>query len=284
MLLVAACGEPAPRRPSAQPQPAVAPVVPVGAGNIARCDGPNDEQTALLLDAIPGTVFTTGENVNTDGSPGEFRDCYGPSWGRHATRTRPAAGEVDYKTPGAAGYFDYFGAGAGDRALGYYSYDLGTWHIVVLNSNIGTAVGSAQEQWLRADLAATRQPCLLAYWDHPRFSSSGPPVRLEVRPFWDALYGAGADVVLNGHYRIYERFAPQTPAERADPEHGIRQFTVGTGGQGIDRIGTPRPNSEVRSSGVYGVLKLTLAPDSYAWEFVPIAGQTFTDSGSMTCH
>ena len=259
-------------------------VVLVGAGNVARCDGSNDEKTALLLDAVPGTVFTTGDNIHASGTLNDYQSCYGPSWGRQTSRTRPTPGDDDYKTTGAAGYFGYFGAAAGEAGKGYHSYDLGAWHIVVLNSNISMVVGSAQELWLRADLAATTQPCVLAYWHHPRFSSYGTAVRSEVKPLWDALYEAGADVVLNGHYRVYERFALQTPSGAADPERGLRQFTVGTGGHGVQTFGTPRPTSEVRGSGVFGVLRLTLDAGGYAWEYIPIAGQTFTDTGSGTCH
>jgi PKD repeat protein len=255
-------------------------IVFVGAGNVARCDKQFDEQTAALLDGVPGTVFTAGDNVYS----ADFQNCYAPSWGRHLARTRPAPGETDYLSGSPANYFAYFGAAAGDPAKGYYSYDLGTWHIVALNSSTSMLIASPQEQWLKADLAATTQPCILAYWHFPRFSSFGTAVRSEVKPLWDALYAAGADVVLNSHYRLYERFAPQTPAGLADPTAGIRQFTVGMGGQGVDAVGTVRPNSEARSSGIYGVLKLSLDAGSYTWEFVPVAGQTFTDSGTAACH
>jgi hypothetical protein len=260
----------------------------VGAGNITRCDGTNDEKTALLLDGIAGTVFTLGDNVYAGGAIGDFDSCYAPTWGRHAARTRPAPGDEDYKTANAAGYFEYFGrfgAIAGTPGDGYYSYDLGAWHIVVLNSNIAMTATSPQVLWLTADLAATTQPCVLAYFHHPRFSSYGTGVRSEVKPLWDALYAGRADVVLSAHYRLYERFGLQTPTEVADAARGIRQFTVGTGGQGVNAAGTPRPNSQVRSpSGTYGVLKLTLDASSYSWQFVPIAGQTFTDSGTEVCH
>jgi PKD repeat protein len=259
-------------------------VVIVGAGNSTRCDLTDDEKTALLLDGIAGTVFTTGDNVRASGSLADFQSCYDPTWGRQKARTRPAAGDLDYQTAGAAGYFSYFGAAAGTAGQGYYSYDLGAWHIIVLNSNISMAVGSAQEVWLKADLAANARQCVLAYWHHPRFSSYSTAVRPEVKPLWDALYAAGADVVLNGHYRLYERFAPQTPAEVRDDATGIRQFTVGTGGHGVEPFGTPRPNSEVRSSGTFGVLKLTLRATGYDWQFVPVAGQTFTDAGTTACH
>jgi hypothetical protein len=259
-------------------------VVLVGAGNSTRCDLTNDEQTAVLLDGIPGTVFTTGDNVRASGSLTDFQTCYDPTWGRQKARTRPTPGDLDYQTAGAAGYFSYFGAAAGTSGQGYYSYDLGSWHIIAMNSNISMAVGSAQEVWLKADLAATTKPCILAYWHHPRFSSYSTAVRPEVKPLWDALFAAHADVVLNGHYRLYERFGPQTPDEVRNDATGIRQFTVGTGGHGVEPFGTPRPNSEVRESGTYGVLKLTLRPAGYDWQFVPIAGQTFTDSGTTVCH
>ena len=256
----------------------------VGAGNIARCDGSSDEQTAVLLDGIAGTVFTSGDNVRASGSLTDFQTCYEPTWGRHRARTRPAPGDLDYLTNGASGYFSYFGAAAGAAGQGYFSYELGAWHIVVLNSGVSMAVGSPQEVWLKADLAANAKPCVLAYWHHPRFSSYATAVRSEVKPLWDALFAAGAEVVVNGHYRVYERFAPQTPDEQRADATGIRQFTVGTGGHGVDAFGTPRPNSEVRAVGTYGVLKLTLRPTSYEWQFVPIAGQTFTDSGYTACH
>ena len=256
----------------------------VGAGNIARCDEAHDEATAWLLDSVPGTVFTTGDNVHASGSTEDYERCFGPSWGRHAARTRPAAGEAEYRTSGASPYYVYFGGAAGDSVRGYYSYDLGAWHIVVLNSSVPMATGSAQGQWLKADLAATTQPCVLAYWHFPRFSSFSTAVRSEVKPLWEALYAAQADVVINGHYRLYERFAPQTPAGAADPGRGIRQFTVGTGGHGIDGAGAARPNSEVRSSGAYGVLKLTLSQYSYAWRFIPVPGDAFSDAGDGVCH
>src|SRR6185503_13112408 len=266
------------------PVNAVAPVTLVGAGNIARCDRTTDDATGRLLDNISGTVFTTGDNVYNSGSSSDFSNCYGPSWGRHRGRTRPAAGDLDYQTSGAAGYYGYFGPTAGTATQGFYSYDLGDWHIVVLNSAIDMSVGSVQEQWLRADLAARSTRCTLAYWHHPRFSSYSTYLRAEVKPLWDALYEFGAELVLNGHYRLYERFAPQTPAGALDPATGIRQITVGTGGISTNSFGTTQPNSEVRRSGVYGVLKLTLGTDTYQWQFVPVAGTTFNESGSGTCH
>jgi hypothetical protein len=261
----------------------------VGAGDIASCSSSGDEATALLLDNIPGTVFTLGDNAYESGSASEYANCYGPSWGKHKTRTRPTPGNHEYNTTGATGYYGYFGAAAGDPTTGYYSYELGQWHIIVLNSNsdcgtISCDAGSTQEQWLRADLAANTKTCTLAYWHHPRFNSGAEHGNdLKVAPLWQALYEFGADVILNGHEHVYERFAPQNPNGVADPL-GIRQFTVGTGGKSHYPFGTIQPNSQVRNATSYGVLKLTLHASSYDWQFVPVAGASFTDSGTANCH
>ena len=261
----------------------------VGAGDIASCDSTGDEATANLLDGIPGTVYTLGDNVYERGSDADFARCYDPSWGRHKARTMPIVGNHDYTTPGASGYFNYFGAAAGDPSEGYYSYNLGTWHIVALNSmceNVGgCGPGSPMLDWLEQDLAANPTSCTLALWHHPVFSSgsehgSDP----KMIPSWDALYAAGAEVVLSGHDHDYERFAPQTSSGVADPDRGIREFVVGTGGKSHYAFGNILPNSEARDSGTYGVLKLTLHASSYDWEFVPEAGKTFSDSGSASCH
>ncbi len=257
----------------------------VGAGDIAVCGSSGDEATALLLDNIEGTVFALGDLAYNDGTTAEFNNCYNPSWGRHKARTKPAPGNHEYQTPGATGYYGYFGAAAGDSAKGYYSYDVGDWYVVVLNSNITRTAGSAQELWLRSDLAASTKTCTLAYWHHPRFSSSSVHGNdVSVQPFWQALYDFNADVILGGHDHTYERFAPQTPSGAADAARGIREFVVGTGGRGHYAIGTAKPNSQVRHTGTFGVLKLTLWAGNYAWEFVPVAGGTFTDSGTGTCH
>jgi hypothetical protein len=271
----------------AQDVPLDSPVL-VGAGDIAECSSPGDEATALLLDTIPGTVFTTGDNAYPSGRPADFANCYEPSWGRHKARTRPSLGNHEYDTGSASGYFSYFGAAAGRASGGYYSYDLGAWHVVVLNSNCseyrvgGCGVGTAQERWLRADLAAHPNSCILAYWHHPRFTSTNPGNDQRMQPFWQALHEAGAEVVLNGHTHNYERFAPQDAQGRATPS-GIREFIVGTGGSELHRFNSPIANSEVRNDSVHGVLKLTLHPGSYDWRFIPIDGQTFTDAGSASC-
>lgn len=260
------------------------PEVLVGAGDIATCGSTGAEATAALLDGIAGTVFTAGDNAYPNGSDADFANCYHPTWGRHKARTRPSAGNHEYFTPEAAGYFNYFGAAAGERGKGYYSYELGMWHVIVLNSNIAVTAGSAQEQWLRADLASTPKACVLAYWHHPLFNSGTEHGNETfVRPLWDALYQFGADVVVAGHEHLYERFAPQRPDGAADPATGIRQFTVGTGGGDTYEFGTPLPNSESRGTS-RGVIKLTLRDVGYDWQFIPIAGESFTDSGSGACH
>jgi hypothetical protein len=263
----------------------------VGAADIASCDDLAGAQaTAKLIDSISGTVFAAGDLAYPDGSDDQFRNCYGPTWGRFKDRTRPAPGNHEYHSDGASGYVRYFGALAGDPKKGYYSYELGAWHIVVLNSECaevgGCWAGSAQEQWLRQDLKAHPSQCTLAYWHKPLFSSGDAHGNdPEVRPLWDALYAWGTDVVLNGHDHDYERFAPQDPSGNPDRQRGIREFVVGTGGKNSHRrFATPKPNSEVRQADTFGVLKLALHPAAYDWEFLPETGKTFKDSGSGTCH
>lgn len=264
----------------------------VGAGDIAECKGSFDSATAALVNATPGTVFTLGDNAYPDGTTADFANCYGPTWGVFKDRTRPVAGNHDYNTPGAAAYFAYFGAAAGNPSEGWYSYDVGTdWHVVVLNSNCafvgGCGAGSPQEQWLRADLAASKRACTLAMWHHPRFSSTygttPPASAASSRAFWKALYDDGAEVVLNAHEHVYERFAAQDASGAADPGNGIRQFTVGTGGEELSGFHKTDPDSQARDATTYGVLRLTLGRGTYTWSFLPIAGSTFTDSGTGSC-
>jgi hypothetical protein len=258
------------------------------AGGIASCSTNGDEQTAALLGGIPGTIAALGDNVFTTASVAEYEQCFGPTWGQFKDRIRPTPGNWDYRTLDAAGYFAYFGAAAGEAGKGYYSYDLGAWHVVVLNSMCrqagGCEPGTVQEQWLRADLAAHASQCTLAYWHHPLFTSRGTARTLVVRPLWQALYDAGADVVLNAHGWTYERFAPQDPNGNADARRGIRQFVVGTGGYRRNPTLQPTGNSEVRNDDTFGVLRLTLRSTGYDWQFVPVAGATFSDSGSAECH
>jgi hypothetical protein len=258
----------------------------VGAGDIASCDDLAGAQaTATLLDNIPGTVFAARDLAYE-----QFAKCYGPTWGRFKDRTRPAPGNHEYHSDGASGYVRYFGAAAGDPKKGYYSYDLADWHIVVLNSECeavgGCEAGSAQGQWLRQDLKEHSATCKLAYWHKPLFSSGAKHGNdPEIKPLWDALYAASVDVVLNGHDHDYERFAPQDPSGKLDPQRGIREFVVGTGGKNSHRtFASAQPNSEVRQADIFGVLKLTLRTAGYEWEFVSEAGKKFTDSGTGTCH
>jgi acid phosphatase type 7 len=258
-------------------------VVLVGAGDIAYCNNPQHEQTAQLIDKIPGTVFNAGDNAYPRGTAEEFQQCYEPTWGRFKARTFPAPGNHEYYSPNAAPYYAYFGAKAGAADKGYYSYDLGEWHIVSLNSNIDANTGSAQEKWLKANLAAHPKACTLAYWHHPVFSSGVHGNDATMKDIWKTLYAAGVDVVVSAHDHNYERFAPQTPEGKADPQRGIRAFVVGTGGAPLRAMNQPIPNSEVQNATTFGVIKFVLQPKSYSWEFIPIQGQTFTDKGTQAC-
>jgi hypothetical protein len=274
--------------PDAPPPSGSSPVL-VGAGDIASGANQNDEATAKLLDSIPGTVFTVGDNAYWSGTLSEFNNYYGPTWGRHKARTKPSVGNHEYGTPGASGYFDYFGTAAGDRNKGYYSYDIGAWHVISLNSmceNVGgCGATSPMVSWLKQDLVANSdKACTIAYFHHPLFSSGEHGNQTKMRPTWDTLYAANADVVVSGHDHSYERFAPQSPSGAADSSRGIREFVVGTGGNGLYSFKSIKANSQVRNSTTYGVLKLTLNPSSYEWQFVPVAGQSFTDSGTTSCH
>ncbi len=239
--------------------------------------------TAALLDSAPGVVFTLGDNAYPNGAAQDFANCYAPTWGRHKSRTRPTPGNHDYKTAGAAGYFQYFGASAGDPSKGYYSFDLGSWHIIALNSVVAIGPGSAQIAWLQSDLAAHQTTCTLAYWHYSLFSSGQYAVPA-MRTAWQVLYDAGADVVLSGHDHFYERFGPQSPAGQLDSASGIRQFVVGTGGDYQQPFLPPAPNSEVRNNQTWGILRLSLHENRYHWEFIPVAGRTFSDSGTTFCH
>lgn len=281
---------------SPSPEPATPPPatpsaddpVLVGAGDIGDCTTDNDEATAALLDDIPGTVFTTGDNAYPNGTKKQFDDCYDPWWGRHKARTRPVPGNHDYNTPGAAGYLEYFGDAAvnadGDP---WYSYDLGEWHIIVLDSECeetnDCVPDSRQGRWLIADLAASQSVCTLAMWHVSRFSSGFHGNDKDLDAFWRILYNAGVDVVVNGHDHDYERFAPQDPDAVEDRVRGIREFVVGTGGTTMRPFEELAANSELRATGIFGVLKFTLHPGSYEWEFIPTAGD-FRDSGSAACH
>ena len=244
----------------------------------------------LLVNSGLTRVLALGDLQYESGSYADFLASYDRSWGRVKSITRPVLGNHEEE---GTGYFDYFNGKrerygpAGERGKGYYSFDVGRWHLVALNSNcsmVSCSRGSAQERWLRADLAASRSSCTLAYWHHPRFTSWQPPDSNAMQAIWQVLYDAGAEVVLSGHSHHYERFAPQDAGAKLDRANGIRQFVVGGAGAFFTTLGTPRPNSELRNNRTFGVLKLTLHPTSYDWRFVPEAGKSFTDAGSELCH
>ena len=251
----------------------------VAAGDIANCTSSyRDEATAKLVDNIGGTVITLGDQAYPDGSTANFR-CYDASWGKFKSRTRPTPGNHEYHQSGARPYYAYFGSRAGPSGRGYYSFNLGSWHVVSLNSE---KLSSAQENWLKADLASNRTKCTLAFWHKPLFTSGRHAPATNMRPLFKILYDAGADVVLSGHNHNYERFAPQTPSGSVSSSRGIVQFVAGTGGAGLYSFTSVRPNSRYRYKG-YGVLKLQLNATSYSYTFVPLSGSN-KDSGSGTCH
>jgi acid phosphatase type 7 len=274
-----------------------------GAGRRTACRqlGVSD----LLLDPAIDHVLALGDLQYHCGSKVAFQESYDRSWGRVKDKTLPVPGNHEYiaendepeagartgceaSNEGAAGYFDYFGAVAGDPAKGYYSVDVGAWHLVALNSNCskvgGCEADSPQVQWLRADLAAHPTACTLAFFHHPRFSSGDHGSEPSLAQLWQVLYDGGVEVVLNGHEHIYERFAPQTPQGTTDDQHGIRQFTVGTGGNNHTDVVAVQPNSQVQQDKTFGVLRMTLHPTSYSWQFVPEQGTAFSDTGSAQCH
>ena len=234
-----------------------------------------------VLTADSDAVVTLGDNQYDRGELANFQASFDPTWGIAKARIHPVPGNHEYDSSNAQGYRDYFGYSSTQPL--YYSWDIGEWHIVALDSEAALTDGSVQLQWLRADLAAHPSVCTLAYWHHPLFSSGDHGNDPTSRQAWAELYAAGADIVLNGHDHNYERFAPQDPFGTADPQLGIREFVVGTGGKSLRSTGAPQPNSEVRNSATFGVLRLTLHATSYDWRFVPVAGSTFTDVGTGSC-
>jgi hypothetical protein len=259
----------------------------VGAGDIAVCGSAGAMATGKLLDGEPGTIFIPGDIAYPDGTTEQFRTCYDPVWGRHKDRTRPAPGNHEYGSAGAAPYFAYFGANAGPAGLGYYMYRKGLWQIFALNSNTDSGDRRAQIEWLERQLESPgASACSVAYFHHPLFSSGShgvvpsPPV---VADFWRAFYSAGADVIISAHEHFYERSAPQTPDGAPDARFGIRQFIVGTGGAPLTQPVRRVTNSEIILS-AFGVLRLTLDTQSYRWEFVSADGGAILDSGTGACH
>ena len=259
------------------------PTVVLMAGDIAQCNTPGAEQTGQLIKALPYPVLALGDLAYPNGSTEDFARCYTPHWGSFKDRTYPAPGNHEYGTAQAADYFSYFGARAGPAGKGYYSFDLGAWHIVSLNSNRELATDSAQLQWLEADLRRHRQRCVLAYWHHPRYSSGPHGTDARTQAMWAVLHRYGASVVVSGHDHIYERFAPMDAHGEYDPVRGIRSFIAGTGGAKPYALKQRIALSEAANGESWGVLKMTLEADRYAWEFLPVPGHPFRDAGSAQC-
>jgi len=280
----------APVLPSLTPGPSgEAPsIVLTGAGDIADCSLAGAEKTSDILLQQQGWFFTAGDNAYADGSRVDYSACYAPTWGRVRDRTiLPAPGNHDWDTKGAQGYLDYFGPVAAPNGVTWYSRDLGAWHVVVLDSECekvgGCGANSPQGRWLTQDLASSTAHCTLAIWHKPRFSSGEHGNDPDVGPFWEALHQAGAELVINGHDHDYERFAPMDPSGNEQRPAGIREIVVGTGGGDLRQFTHEARNSEFRQAGAWGVLRLTLHPANYDWEFLPADGQV-ADSGSALCH
>ena len=259
----------------------------VGAGDIADCrndDGRHAQDTGRLLDKINGTIFVAGDAAYPHGTAADFTNCFEPAWGKHKARIRPSPGNHEYESAGALPYFQYFGGNAGDFGLGFYSYNLGAWHIVSLNTSAPLGAGSEQYQWLQDDLNLSRTArCTLAYFHYPRFTSGPSRDGRALGDLWRLLYGTGADVVLNGHDHGYERFDPQDPDGVPNPTGGIREFVVGSGGAPLYPFTGVSPNSAQRIS-AYGVLKLTLRNMDYDWEFIEAGTEATLDRGTAACH
>jgi hypothetical protein len=255
-----------------------------GAGDIAGCGSDGSARTAALLDQADARVFTLGDNAYPDGAPADFA-CFDQTWGRFRDGMLPVIGNHEYVTPDASGYFAYFGASAGTD--GYYALDLGEWRLYGLNSectHVSCNAESPQVKWLVADLAAHPTECIAALWHQPRFSDGPHGAQVAVSPFWDALYAAGAELVLNGHDHLYERFVPLDPSGQSDPEHGITEIVAGTGGIGEVELMAQSSNRVIGDDKTEGVLELWLHAESFSWRFDPVPPATFTDSGSAPCH
>jgi PKD repeat protein len=265
-------------------------VVVAGAGDICDSSGNACAGTSDLIVSInPAAVFTAGDNAYSNGTLSEYNSRYAPTWGRFKSTTNPTPGNHDYNTSNASGYYDYFnGVGvqtgrAGDRSKGYYSWDVGDWHFIALNTMSGGTVATAQVNWLKSDLAANTKPCTAAYFHHPLVSRGNYSGYSQVKPFWDALYAAKADLVLVGHDHNYQRYGKMNPSQVAASD-GIRQVLVGTGGRAFYGLSGSHALLEKANANTWGVLKLTLTATGYTGDFVPRAGGTFTDTFSGTCN
>lgn len=264
------------------------------AGDIASCGKRRPEDTGaaktarLIADRLAkdpdAAVLTLGDHTYPVGLLSEFIDCYDPTWGQFKARTYPTPGNHEYYTPQAVGYFSYFGAAAAPERGGYYSFRLGGWHIVSLNSYLKPEQHKVQLEWLKADLANNPARCTLAFWHHPRYSSGGHGNNPQMDDAWQILHAAGVEVLLSSHDHNYERFAPQDGSGQHDEKRGIRQFVVGTGGASLTPLRFKKWNSEISDNSSFGVLKLTLKDVGYEWEFLPVEKDGFTDSGAALCH
>jgi len=256
-------------------------VTAIGVGDIGMCGRPQVGQVARLVATLEGELLLAGDIAYFQGTPAQFRDCFDPSWGQFRERWRAVPGNHEYESPGATGYFDYFGEAAGPARRGYYSITLGDWLILMLNSNIPATAGSPQWEFARTELLGQRTPCTMAVWHHPRFTSGPSGPNFSMHDMWALLESARAEVILNGHDHLYERFARQMPDGSADPVNGIRQFTAGTGGADLYNFVRAAGNSEERIMR-NGVIRFTLAPAQVQWEFITLDGAV-ADSGLDTC-
>lgn len=295
LVMVAAC-----RDGTTGPDPSAEPVTVVAVGDLVcgaatpasrPCE--HAATASAATSAGPEAVLLLGDLQYEDATLAEFEQYFEPTWGVLKHISYPVPGNHEYQTADAAGYFDYFngvgsaGGRAGARGKGYYAITLGAWRVIALNSNCaaigGCAAGSPQEQWLRAELAATRAACTLAFWHHPPFTSSARAASPVMLPLWRILVDHGVDVVLTAHEHQYERFAPMDANGARDAASGTRMFVVGTGGRDLHLFGTPHPASEARNFQTFGVLRMVLRATSYEWTFVPVAGGDFSDTGSHDC-
>ena len=286
-LLLWGCGASSPAGPTPPPgsnqgPPVVTTATVLAAGDIGEC-GFGAIETGRLIDRLAGTLLVLGDVAYMHGTAANFRDCYDLAWGRHLDRTRPVPGNHEYETPGASSYYDYFGGLAGNRGQGYYAFTAGPWRVIALNSEIAMTPGSPQIQWLREELQNNRFQCTLAYWHRPLYSSGPNDNNPDTRLLWSILIEFGAEVVLNGHDHMYERFERQDANGRLDPVNGLRQFTVGTGGAHLYTPQAAKPNSAIRSGASYGVLVLNLHTNSYNWDFTSV-NNSFRDAGTGGCH
>ena len=258
----------------------------LAAGDIARCNSLGQaegaEATAQLLKKEEGTILALGDLAYRDGSLERFQNCYAPVWGQFKDRTKPVPGNHDYRTKNAKGYFAYWDDDLVVPGRGYYSFELGSWHLIALDSNLKGEAFSRQMAWLKTDLAETQAVCILAYWHHPLTSSLKRGAKRRMKPIFDELFTGGVSVVLAGHDHVYERFLPHDPAGMIDEERGIRSFTVGTGGAPLYEFADPHPLSAFRQDEHWGVLRMLLKDGRYDWEFLTVDGDSI-DRGSANC-